>query len=93
VTADVLHELTRVMSRIPADDFQVVDLYRNQGNADPLIVATALELRRCEEEKFFGDEWVIVSSDEAVVGLAREYGIAALRTEGLVELIESSLAS
>lgn len=43
MTPQVLHWLSEVMSTVPDGDTRLIDLYANQGNADPLVVACALE--------------------------------------------------
>jgi len=79
-TARVLRQLQRVMERVPVDDVRLVNLYSGKGNADPMLVACALDAVQEENEGLFGDEWAIVSNDDAVLAMARLFGITVLRS-------------
>ncbi|MGE2728974.1 hypothetical protein ACQI4F_05835 [Mycolicibacterium vaccae] len=61
------------MATVHVADTSLVDLYANQGNADPLIVACALDARSQDEDKLFGPVWMIVSDDRAVREKAVEF--------------------
>lgn len=74
-TARVLGVLREVMTTVPVGDTALVDLYANRGNADPLIVACAVDAKREVEEGLFGPTWAIVSNDNAVRAKAAEFGI------------------
>lgn len=76
VTASVLTLLTEVMASVPTNDTALVNLYANLGNADPLVVATALDGQRTEEAALFGPTWIVISGDKAVQAKAREFGLA-----------------
>lgn len=78
-TEGVLRQLITVMETIPVADTDLVDLYANRGNADPLIVACALDATRQNEDMLFGPTWVVVSDDKAVRSKATEFAIE-LRT-------------
>lgn len=78
-TPDVLRHLITVMASVPVADTGLVDLYANEGNADPLIVACALDGRCRDEYKLFGPLWVIVSDDRAVREKAAEFNIEIRR--------------
>lgn len=80
-TAGVLRQLIAVMATVPATDTKLVDLYANRGNADPLVVACALDARGKNEGMLFGPTWVVVSDDKAVREKATEFEIE-LRTGG-----------
>ena len=80
-TGRVLTILIEVMSTVPDDDTSLVDLYANRGNADPLIVACALDAQREVEQGLFGETWVVVSNDKAVRATAQQFGIE-VRTSG-----------
>lgn len=77
-TGRVLYHLQRVMERVPVDDVHLVDLYSGKGNADPLLVACALDAVHEEDEGLFGDDWAIISNDEAVLAMARLFGVTVL---------------
>lgn len=88
ITVEVLVELERVMLNVRVGEFRLVDLYHNEGNADPLIVATCLDQQRQADEEIFGVVWDIVSDDKAVRELAEEFRISWLSTEDLTARIE-----
>lgn len=67
-TASVLAVLTEVMASVPAGDTQLVDLYANRGNADPLVVASALDGQRGEAAMLFGPTWTVVSGGQGSAG-------------------------
>lgn len=78
-TEGVLRQLITVMETVPVTDTDLVDLYANRGNADPLIVACALDATWQNEDKLFGPRWAVVSDDKAVREKATEFEIE-LRT-------------
>lgn len=86
-TGRVLHHLQRVMKRVPVDDVRLVNLYSGKGNADPMLVACALDAVHEEEEGLFGDEWAIFSNDDAVLAMARLFGITVLTSSELDPLL------
>ena len=47
------------------------ELYANLGNADPLVVACALNGQQGEEGALFSLTWTVVSGDKAVQATAR----------------------
>ncbi|MBT1669194.1 hypothetical protein KK092_07355 [Curtobacterium flaccumfaciens pv. flaccumfaciens] len=77
----VLLHLAAVLQRVPADDTTLIDLYANLGNADPLLLACALDALAEAELGLFGAEWVVVSNDRAVVALAGDLGVPTLSSE------------
>lgn len=83
-TGGVLRQLQLVMERVHVDDVRLVNLYSGQGSADPMLVACALDAVREADEGLFGDEWVIVSNDEAVLALAHEFRITTLTSNEFV---------
>lgn len=78
----VLQHLAAVLQRVPAGDTTLIDLYANLGNADPLLLACALDALAEAELGLFGAEWVVVSNDRAVVTLAGDLGVPTLSSEG-----------
>ncbi|MDN6147772.1 MAG: hypothetical protein L0I94_02905 [Yaniella sp.] len=74
-TASVLTALIEIMSSVPSTDTKLVNLYANQGNADPMVVACALDGQRKDESALFGSTWVVVSGDKAVQAKAHELKI------------------
>ncbi|QHN30794.1 hypothetical protein GII32_10740 [Gordonia amarae] len=78
-TPDVLLRLQQIMTTIPTTDTRLVDLYANKGNADPLILACALDAQRRDEVYLWAPTWVVVSDDRAVQDKALELKVE-LRT-------------
>ena len=68
-------------------DFKLVVLYRNQGNADPILIVTALTAMRKVSETLFGEDWKVVTDDGAVPDKATALGVTWLSTENLVAKI------
>ncbi|MFH5228158.1 hypothetical protein [Antrihabitans spumae] len=75
-TPGVLRQLVKVMETVPIDNTRLVDLYANEGNADPLIVACALDAQDANEGLLFWPTWVVVSDDGAVQAKATEFEIS-----------------
>lgn len=78
VSAGVLARVREVMLTVPPGDFRLVDLYHNLGNADPILVASALDAMEAEAERLFRVEWRIVTDDAAVIVKAREFDVTTL---------------
>lgn len=74
-TPAVLRALREVMDAVVVEDSTLLDLYRNQGGADPLMIACALAGRNETRQRLFGEEWLIVTEDKAVCTLAGRFGI------------------
>lgn len=86
----VLQVLIEVMATVPASDTKLVDLYANQGNADPLVVACAVDGQRQDSDgALFAPIWTIVSGDKAVRAKASEFGIKVMTNEEFVVVLES----
>lgn len=82
-TGRVLLHLQRVMERVPVDDVRLVNLYSGKGNADPMLVACALDAVQEEDEGLFGVEWAIISNDDAVLAMARLFNVSVLTSNEL----------
>ena len=80
-TPAVLRLLVRIMKTIPVNDSQLIDLYKNQGGADPLVVACALDAKEYNNQLLYSEEWVIVTGDKAVRALATKFDIPAISTK------------
>lgn len=89
-TPAVLARLVEVMATVRPGDTELVDLYRNQGNADPLIIACALDARDRERQFLDAEDWVIVTEDKAVRRKAEEFGIQVLGNDEFAILIDAS---
>lgn len=92
-TPRVLYWLTQIMATVPADDTRLVDLYANRGNADPLVVACALEGQEHDSQQLLGPEWFVVTADEAVREKAREFGLTVLRNSEFSALVDEAMAT
>jgi hypothetical protein len=87
-TARVLGILIEVMATVPTADTKLVDLYANRGNADPLVVACAVDGKRESDAVLFGSTWVVVSKDKAVQAKASEFGIDVMTNDEFVFILE-----
>lgn len=88
VTSRVLTTLIEVMATVPIADRKLVDLYANRGNADPLVVACAIDGQRKSDEGLFGPAWVVVSNDKAVQAKAAEFGIEVKTNIEFIAILE-----
>lgn len=77
-TSGVLRQLSRVMVEVEPGDVRLVDLYRNQGGADPLVIACALDGQDGDSQQLGSAEWIVVTNDEAVRALAHRFEIEVL---------------
>ena len=89
-TPSVLSYLIRVMAKVPADDTKLVDLYANRGNADPLVVACALEGRHIDSQYLDAPDWVVVSGDKALRAMAQEFGLQVFANAEFAALIDAA---
>lgn len=87
-TPRMLYWLSQIMATVPSGDTRLVDLYANKGNADPLVVACALEGSEDDRQRLLSPEWVVVTADEAVRDKAQEFGLTVLSNSGLAALID-----
>jgi hypothetical protein len=85
--SEVLEIIRQVMGTVPPDDFKLVDLYGNKGNADPILVAAALTGMRRAETTLFVEQWAVVTDDEAVRAKASEFDVAWLSSGEFVNLL------
>ncbi len=88
VSTAVLRRLVEVMATVEPGHFGLVDHYKNQGNADPLLVATVLDAREVEAETLFANEWVIATEDHAVRDLANRFGVPTIGAPTLIEMVD-----
>lgn len=91
VTPRTFYWLSRVMSTVPESDIRLVDLYANRGNADPFVVASALELQEQDSQFLDAPEWLVVTGDRAVRDKAEEFGIRVLTNTEFASLIDDEL--
>ena len=93
MTPQVLEWLIRVVATVPASDTKLVDLYANQGGADPFVVACALDGRARGSVYLDAPEWVVVSGDDAVRHKAEEFGLKALSSAEFSDLLDAASMS
>lgn len=89
-TVAVLSVLAEVMATVDVGDTSLIDLYHNRGNADPLLVACALDARRANSPFLFGEDWLIVSDDQAVQRKAAQFGVEFLSSASFLEVVRAS---
>jgi len=89
-TPRMLHWLSRIMVSVPVGDTTLVDLYANRGNADPLVVACALEGQEHDNQLLLSPEWVVVTADEAVRNKAQEFRLKVLSNSEFAALIDDN---
>lgn len=82
--------LIDVMASVPIGETSFVDLYANLGNADPLVVASALDGQPGEEERLFGPTWIVVSGDKAVQAKAEEFGLSVLTNLEFKDILDQA---
>lgn len=89
-TPAVLSQLVRVMATVKAADTGLVDLYANRGNADPLVVACALDGQDRDSQYLDAPEWFIVTGDKAVRTKAEEFELKVITNADFAALIQAS---
>ncbi|HEY1118339.1 MAG TPA: hypothetical protein VGE43_11585 [Acidimicrobiales bacterium] len=87
---DILERVRRVMASVSPKDAALVDLYANKGNADPILIATAMYARELSETTLLPDEWVVVTNDRAVQRTAAQFGVPTLRSNEFRGLVRAS---
>lgn len=93
LTGRVLGILKEVMATISTDDTSLVDLYANLGNADPILVACALDGTRETDKGLFGWAWSIASNDNAVRRKASEFSIEVLSSDEFIAVLDANSPS
>lgn len=87
VTVEVLEKLLLVMSTVQPGEFDLIDLYHNRGNADPLLVAHALAANELDDQMLFGVTWGIATADEGLRRCAERFDIYVIGHEELAEMV------
>lgn len=87
MSAALLKHLKQVMRTVPPGDSTLVDLYRNKGNADPILIASAMTGMSQSAETLFDENWKVVSDDGAVRVKATALGVGWLSTADFVLLL------
>lgn len=86
ITTTVLDNVKVVLATIKARD-KVVDLYRNEGNGDVILLATALREMAARSEQLFGDRWIIATADKGLTSKAVELGVLTCTSDKFIELV------
>lgn len=89
----MLKQLIEVMKTVPVSDTKFIDLYGNKGGADPVLVAMAWALNDPDVPDLFGDTWVIVSRDKAVLAKAQEFGVNTESPDALAAFIDAAISA
>lgn len=89
MSVETLNLLRCVMETVPNADGSLVNLYHNRGNADPILVASALDLIHQSRDTLFEEDWRIVSDDGAVRRKAAEFNIVILSAAKFMDLIDA----
>lgn len=85
-TTTVLEKVKAVMATIkPAD--KVVDLYRDKGNGDVMLLATALVEMDVSAGQLIGDRWIIATGDDGLTNKAVELGVATCTSTDFIALL------
>ena len=87
-TPRVFHLLIEVLATVPDSDTRLIDLYANRGNADPLVIACALEGQEHDGQYLWPTEWIVVTADEAVRDKAKEFKLEVLTNDRFADLID-----
>lgn len=93
MTEGVITRLIEVMNSVPVGDTSLVNLYANTGNADPLVVATALDGVRSNDSALFGVTWTVVSGAKAVQAKAREFDINVITNQEFLTIVEAKTSN
>lgn len=88
VTPEILERVRRVMASVPVGDHKLVDLCRNEGNADPILIATAL-CAEAGEGTLWQTDWQIVTDDKALRAKSAEFDVTCLGRAQFVELLDA----
>jgi hypothetical protein len=78
VTADVLNLVKTVMATVQPGEKDLIDLYHGRGNADPILIAVALDAIDKSQVTLLEEDWQIVTDDEGVKKKAAEFGLMAV---------------
>lgn len=88
MTPTVARWLRVVMAAIPIDSVDVIDLYQNKGNGDPILVAVALDARDASEQTLLPEVWHIVTADRGLANLAETFEIPTLQLPEFAALLD-----
>jgi hypothetical protein len=86
ITTTVLENAKVVLATIKAGD-KVIDLYRNEGNGDVVLLATALTEMSVSAGQLFGDRWIIATADKGLTTKAVELGVLTCTSDQFIALV------
>jgi hypothetical protein len=86
ITTTVLENVKVVLATTKAGD-KVVDLYRNEGNGDVMLLATALTEMSVSTGQLFGDSWIIATADKGLTRKAVELGVLTCTSDQFIALV------
>ena len=78
VTGAQLEQLRVIMGTINPGDRKLIDLYQNQGNADPILIAAALDATDRSAATLFPETWSVVTDDVALTTTAVQFDVPTL---------------
>lgn len=85
ITTAVLDKVKTVMATIKPED-KVVDLYRNKGNGDVMLLATALTEMDVSAGQLIGDRWIIATGDDGLTKKAAELRVLTCTSDEFIAL-------
>lgn len=93
VNASILSFVQEIMDQVNYRDRSLVNLYKNQGAADPFVLATAMYQREAQNKQLvlLPIEWVVVSDDKAVRKTASTFNFPCISAKELAEVIDDNL--
>lgn len=83
--------LRDVMSTLAIGDVELVNLFRNKGSADPMLVAVILQARHRQEGMLLSTDWVLVTDDKPLLRKAREFDIDVWPSAQLKQHMDASV--
>ena len=92
-TPSVLRCLIAILETVPPTDTDLLDLYKNLGNADPFLVACALDGREKEQGSLFPRAWIVVTDDGAARKKAEEFELVTLSNQEFAERILTGMSA
>lgn len=81
LTDTVVEKLRRVLASLTPGDHDLIDLYANEGNADPILIACALDASSATADTLFPDEWIIATDDEALRDKATALSVKTISSD------------
>ncbi|MBM3715522.1 MAG: hypothetical protein FJW64_07280 [Actinobacteria bacterium] len=91
-TGNVLRAVQVVMATVEAGDVTLVNLYRNKGGADPLLIACALVEQQKVADMLIRPEWVVATDDDAVRRKAEDFDVRWMSSADLAGVFSQGLA-